>query len=485
MLCADREIFNPFLVKLAMPFSSLGLSEPLLRALNEQGYATPTPVQLQAIPAVLSGKDVMAASQTGTGKTAAFALPLLQRLAGGLRVKPNHIRALVLVPTRELAVQVAEAIAAYGKNLLLTTGVVYGGVKINPQMMQLRSGVDILIATPGRLLDLYQQNAVKFSRVETLVLDEADRMLDLGFMDDIGKIFSILPQRRQNLLLSATFPTAILALADKLLQRPVRIEVDPPNSAAKGVKQWIYEVDKSQKTGLLCHLLENNQWQQVLVFTRTRIGADRLVQKLVDKGMSALAIHSEKSQSVRARALADFKANIIRVLVATDIASRGIDISELSHVINVDLPKVAEDYIHRIGRTGRAGLGGVAISLVSADEVNLLSAIETLLRQLLVREIVEGFIPKHSVPLTRLMKARPKKPKKAKIVQAPIQVEPQKPAEVVKSIHRKPRKGGEGQDGEKVPGAADGRRHQRSSIDSVRPSSNPRKLRKNKTGGKR
>jgi len=397
-----------------MSFSLLDLSEPLLRALDELSYTTPTPVQLQAIPAIRSGRDVIAVAQTGTGKTAAFALPLLQRLANGSRVKPNHIRALVLVPTRELAVQVAESIAAYGKYLPLKTGVVYGGVKINPQMMRLRSGVDILVATPGRLLDLFQQNAVKFLQVETLVLDEADRMLDLGFMDDISKILGLLPKRRLGLLFSATFPDAIRTLAEKLLKRPVHIEVDPPNSAAISVKQWIYEVDKSKKPDLLCQLLRHNDWQQVLVFTRTRINADRLVRKLANNGISALAIHGDKSQGIRAHALAAFKAKTIRILVATDIASRGIDISELSHVINLDLPKVAEDYIHRIGRTGRAGLEGVAISLVSADEVNLLSAIETLIHQQLVREVVAGFIPKQSVPLTRLMKARPKRPKKAK-----------------------------------------------------------------------
>ncbi len=397
-----------------MSFSLLDLSEPLLRALDELSYTTPTPVQLQAIPAIRSGRDVIAVAQTGTGKTAAFALPLLQRLANGSRVKPNHIRALVLVPTRELAVQVAESIAAYGKYLPLKTGVVYGGVKINPQMMRLRSGVDILVATPGRLLDLFQQNAVKFLQVETLVLDEADRMLDLGFVDDISKILGLLPKRRQGLLFSATFPDAIRSLAEKLLKRPVHIEVDPPNSAAISVKQWIYEVDKSKKPDLLCQLLRHNDWQQVLVFTRTRINADRLVRKLANNGISALAIHGDKSQGIRAHALAAFKAKTIRILVATDIASRGIDISELSHVINLDLPKVAEDYIHRIGRTGRAGLEGAAISLVSADEVNLLSAIETLIHQQLVREVMAGFIPKQSVPLTRLMKARPKRPKKAK-----------------------------------------------------------------------
>jgi ATP-dependent RNA helicase RhlE len=398
-----------------MPFSSLGLSEPLLRALDGLGYVTPTPVQLQTIPAVLSGQDVVVAAQTGTEKTVAFGLPILNRLASGSKVKPNHIRTLVLAPTRELALQVAVAIAAYGKYLPLRIGVVYGGVKINPQMMKLRSGIDILVATPGRLLDLFQKNAVKFFQVETLVLDEADRMLDLGFMDDIGKILGLLPKKRQNLLFSATFPDAIRALTEILLQRPVRIEVDPSNSASKSVKQWIYEVDKSNKSDVLCHLLQKNNWQQVLVFTRTRIGADRLVQKLANNDISSMAIHGDKTHGVRTRALAAFKANTICVLVATDIASRGLDINELSHVINFDLPKVVDDYIHRIGRTGRAGLEGVAISLVSADEVNLLSAIETRICQLLVRKVADGFVPRHSVPLTRLMKARPKKTKKPKI----------------------------------------------------------------------
>jgi ATP-dependent RNA helicase RhlE len=467
-----------------MLFQTLGLSPALLRALVELDHTVPTPVQLQAIPAVLDGKDVMAAAQTGTGKTAAFVLPMLQSLAGGPRVKANHIRALVLAPTRELAVQIAEAIAAYGRYLPLKTGLVYGGVKINPQMMKLRGGIDILVATPGRLLDLYQQNAVKFQQVETLVLDEADRMLDLGFLDDIGRILSLLPKRRQSLLFSATFPSAIRQLAGNLLQRPVQIEVDPRNSAARSVKQWIYEVDKSKKMALLCHLLQTNDWQQVLVFTSTRIGADKLVQKLIDKGISALAIHGDKSQETRASALAEFKASAIRVLVATDIASRGLDINGLSHVINVDLPKIAEDYIHRIGRTGRAGLEGVAISLVSADEVNLLSAIETLLGKLLMREVVTDFIPKHSVPLTRLVKARPKKPKKTKQEQSLPQVNRQEPAGDRKSIHRKPRKGGEGQE-DKFPGTSHGRRHQRGTGNHGATTATRSKSNKKGSGGKR
>ena len=397
-----------------MSFSSLGLSTPILRAIDEKGYTTPFPIQIKAIPAILSGKDVMAAAQTGTGKTAGFTLPMLQRLAHGPRVKSNHVRALVLAPTRELAVQVSDSIETYGKYLNLKSGVVYGGVKINPQMMKLRSGVDTLVATPGRLLDLFRKNALKFGQVETLVLDEADRMLDMGFLGDIRKILDLLPKSRQNLLFSATFPNEIRTLTRDLFQNPVVIEVNPRNSAAKSVKQWAYEVDKSRKPALLCHLLHNNNWEQVLVFTRTKKGANRLVQQLASDGISSAAIHGDKSQSVRTRTLAEFKANTIRILIATDIAARGLDISELSHVVNFDLPKVAEDYIHRIGRTGRAGSVGVAISLVSADEVILLSAIENLIRQNLVREVENGYIPKHNVPLTRLMKVRPKKPKKPK-----------------------------------------------------------------------
>lgn len=397
-----------------MSFPSLGLSAPLLRAINEKGYTAPFPIQIKAIPAILSGKDVVAAAQTGTGKTAGFTLPVLQRLARGPRVKPNHIRALVLVPTRELAVQVTDSIEIYGKHLIVKSGVVYGGVKINPQMMKLRSGIDILVATPGRLLDLFGKHAVKFEQVEMLVLDEADRMLDMGFVGDIRKILDLLPKNRQNLLFSATFPSEIRNLTRDLFCNPVRIEVNPRNSTAKSIKQWVYEVDKSRKPALLSHLLRNNNWEQVLVFTRTRKGANRLVQQLANDGISSAAIHGDKSQGMRTRALEEFKANTIRILVATDIASRGLDIRELSHVVNFDLPKVAENYIHRIGRTGRAGSGGVAISLVSADEVTLLSAIENLIRQNLVREVENGFVPKHSVPLTRLMKVRPKKPKKPK-----------------------------------------------------------------------
>ncbi len=442
-----------------MTFSSFELAEPILRAINESGYSTPTPIQIKAIPAVLSGRDIMAAAQTGTGKTASFALPLLQRLACGDQVKSNHIRALVLTPTRELAVQVAGNIAAYGKHLSMKSCVVYGGVKINPQMMKLRGGVDVLVATPGRLLDLCSRNAVKFSQVETLVLDEADRMLDMGFSDEIGKILTLLPKKRQNLLFSATFSDDIRKLTRNLLKNPVTIEVSPRNSTAKSVKQWVYEVDKGKKPALLSHLIRNKDWSQVLVFTRTKNGADQLVRHLKSENISAVAIHGDKSQGLRTRALADFKANKTRVLVATDIAARGLDINELPHVINFDLPKVPGDYIHRIGRTGRAGLQGEGISLVSADEVKLLAAIETLIRQTLVREVETGFIPSHKVPLTRQTRVRPKKPKKPKQMQ--VQGENQRASRNQKQDNNKPRRGGKPQDAEKSKGAMGNRRKQR------------------------
>ncbi len=396
-----------------MTFSSLGLSEPILRAIEESKYSTPSPIQIKAIPAVLAGQDVVVAAETGSGKTAGFSLPLLQRLTGGSRVKSNHIRALVLVPTRELALQIGKSVASYGKHLSLKSGVVYGGVKINPQMMKLRGGIDVLVATPGRLLDLFSKNAVKFSQVEILVLDEADRMLDMGFIDDIGNILVLRPKKRQNLLFSATLPTDIRKLADELLNKPLQIEVAPPNTPAESVKQWVYEVDKDMKLALLSHLVRSKSWEQVLVFSRTKKGADRLVKQLQRDDISAAVIHGDKSQAQRTRALDDFKANKFRVLVATDLAARGIDISELPHVINFELPKVPEDYIHRIGRTGRAGFEGEGISLVCADEVKLLAAIESLIRQTLVREVERGFIPTHKVPLTR-MQDRPKKPKKPK-----------------------------------------------------------------------
>ena len=395
-----------------MSFASLGLSAPILDAVAEQGYQTPSPIQAKAIPALLAGKDVMAAAQTGTGKTAGFTLPILERLCKGQGASANQVRALVLTPTRELAAQVGDSIATYGKNLPLRSAVVFGGVKINPQMMKLRRGVDILVATPGRLLDLYGQNAVQFSRLEVLVLDEADRMLDMGFIHDIRKILAALPQRRQNLMFSATFSDQIRKLAKGLVKDPVEISVSPRNTAAKTVQQWVCPVDKKRKPALLTQLIQAHKWQQVLVFTRTKHGANRLTRHLEAKHIKAAAIHGNKSQNARTRALADFKNGALRVLVATDIAARGLDIDQLPQVVNFDLPNVPEDYVHRIGRTGRAGASGQAVSLVSADEVQQLSDIERLIGQLLKRELVDGFEPLHEVPQTRLQH-RPARPKKA------------------------------------------------------------------------
>jgi ATP-dependent RNA helicase RhlE len=469
-----------------MPFSALGLTELILRAVDEKGYAEPSPIQVKAIPAVLSGKDVMAAAQTGTGKTASFTLPLLQRLVKGPKVKSNHIRVLVLVPTRELAMQVAEDVATYSKYLLLKSTVVYGGVKINPQMMRLRGGVDVLVATPGRLIDLFGQNAVQFSQVETLVLDEADRMLDMGFSDEINKILALLPRKRQNLLFSATFSSEIRQLADNLLNNPERIEVSPRNSTAESVKQWVYEVDKGKKPELLSHLVRNKNWQQVLVFTKTRKGADQLVKQLERDGISSVAIHGDKKQNERTRALAKFKANRARVLVATDVAARGLDISELPHVVNFDLPKVSQDYIHRIGRTGRAGLAGEGVSLVSADEVKLLAAIETLIRQTLVREIETEFTPAHRVPLTRQSQTRPKKIKKPKQGQ-----EQRKTGERQKDAGKKPRRGSMTQDTDQVKKTDGGRGRRNRGKDTAsikqRPPSKSRRgaARKQETGKRR
>ncbi|PWK41054.1 DEAD/DEAH box helicase [Pseudomonas sp. OV226] len=401
-----------------MTFATLGLIEPLLRSLETLGYQTPTPVQAQAIPAVLAGRDLMAAAQTGTGKTAGFALPLLQLLAmEGPKVTANSVRALILVPTRELAEQVHEAVSQYAENLPLRTYAVYGGVSINPQMMKLRSGVDLLVATPGRLLDLFRQNALKFNQLQTLVLDEADRMLDLGFSEELGNIYKALPKKRQTLLFSATFSDAIRTLAGQMLNDPLSIEVSPRNVAANTVKQWVVTVDKKRKPELFIHLLRKGKWKQVLVFAKTRNGVDALVEKLQGLGVNADGIHGDKPQATRQRALDRFKASEVQILVATDVAARGLDIEDLPLVVNFDLPIVAEDYIHRIGRTGRAGATGQAISLVCADEVNLLSAIETLTRQTLPRQVEHDFEPEHRVPDTdasgQVVK-KPKKPKKPK-----------------------------------------------------------------------
>jgi ATP-dependent RNA helicase RhlE len=400
-----------------MKFSELGLSPSILKAVAEKGYETPTPIQEQAIPAVLEGKDVMAAAQTGTGKTAGFVLPILELLAKGNRARANQARVLVLTPTRELAAQINESVRVYGTHLPLRSTVVFGGVKINPQMMQLRKGVDVLVATPGRLLDLHRQNAVNFKQLEVLVLDEADRMLDMGFIHDIRKILAVLPRNRQTLMFSATFSNEIRNLAKKLVRNPVEISVTPRNTTVEAIEHWISPVDKKQKSALLAHLIKENKWERVLVFSRTKHGANRLTGYLEGNKISAAAIHGNKSQNARTKALAAFKDGRIRVLVATDIAARGIDIDQLPQVVNFDLPNVPEDYIHRIGRTGRAGSAGQAISLVSADEFPQLADIERLLKKVLDRKLIEGFEPVHELPESRLdlrpfKRKRPKKPKK-------------------------------------------------------------------------
>lgn len=381
-----------------MNFTALGLIEPLTRALSELQYIEPTPIQLQAIPAILQGRDVLASAQTGTGKTASFVLPIIQRLNEKPRAKTNRAKVLIITPTRELATQVHESIIQYGRHLSLRSTVVFGGVKINPQMMRLRSGVELLVATPGRLMDLYNQRAIQFNDIETLVLDEADRMLDMGFIHDIKRIINVLPKNRQNLLFSATFSEEIRKLVKGILNQPVEIDVAPRNTTASTVKQKVHPVDKSQKTALLGHLIHKNKWGQTLVFSRTKHGANKLVKQLAELQIHAAAIHGNKSQSQRTKALAEFKSGEVHVLVATDIAARGIDIDQLPCVVNYDLPQVAEDYVHRIGRTGRAGASGLAVSLVSADEVGQLQAIEKLIKRQLDRIEIEDFEPVHSLP---------------------------------------------------------------------------------------
>jgi ATP-dependent RNA helicase RhlE len=373
-------------------FSDLGLCAPLLKAIADSGYRHPTPIQKLAIPAVLSGQDILAAAQTGTGKTAGFALPMLHMMVAAPS-RHRAIRALVLTPTRELAAQVEESVRHYGVHLPLRSAVIFGGVGQANQVQQLRLGVDILVATPGRLLDLHQQGLVDLSHVEFFVLDEADRMLDMGFIHDIRKVLAMLPKDKQSLLFSATFSDDIKALAQKLLREPRVIEAARPNTAARTIEQRIYPVDRERKKELLLHLLQKNGWQQVLVFTRMKHGANRLAEYLNDHGVSAMAIHGNKSQSARTKALQEFKSANLRVLVATDIASRGIDIDALPLVINYELPNVAEDYVHRIGRTGRAGVSGLALSLVCVDEHEFLSDIEKLLKTPLERVVEPGFEP--------------------------------------------------------------------------------------------
>ena len=392
-----------------MSFESLGLRAELLRAVSDQGYIQPTPIQKKAIPVILQGKDVMAGAQTGTGKTAGFTLPLLQRLSETPR--PNGkspLRALVLTPTRELAAQVGESVETYGRHLQLRSAVVFGGVKINPQIEKLRRGVDVLVATPGRLLDHVSQKTVDLSQVEILVLDEADRMLDMGFIHDIRKVLALLPNnsQRQNLLFSATFSTEIKALAHRLLNQPELIEVAQRNTTAARITQVVHPVDKGRKRELLSHMIGSRNWRQVLVFTRTKHGANRLAQQLEKDGLTAAAIHGNKSQGARTRALAGFKKGDVRVLVATDIAARGLDIDQLPHVVNFELPNVPEDYVHRIGRTGRAGNEGEAVSLVCVDEHKLLRDIERLLKKPIPSVVLEGYEPDPSIQAEPIQNGR-------------------------------------------------------------------------------
>ncbi|TSE26048.1 DEAD/DEAH box helicase [Tepidimonas aquatica] len=380
-----------------MTFEELQLLPALVEAVREQGYTEPTPIQAEAIPAVLAGHDVLAGAQTGTGKTAAFTLPLLQRLATQgeppKRGQFRPVRALILTPTRELAAQIGESIKAYGKHLKLRSVVVFGGVGLNPQIEKLAKGTDILVATPGRLLDLVDQGHLDLSKVEILVLDEADRMLDMGFIHDVRKVLALLPQHKQSLLFSATFSDEIKALAQGLLRNPKLIQVTPANTTAQRVRQVIYPVGRDQKMALLKHLLDTHGWNQVLVFTRTKFGANRVAQFLNEQGISAMALHGNKSQTARTQALEGFKTGQLRVLVATDIAARGIDIEELPHVINYDIPNVPEDYVHRIGRTGRAGSTGEALSFVSLDEEGWMMAIEQFIGQPIEVQALPAFMP--------------------------------------------------------------------------------------------
>ena len=383
-----------------MTFDALGLSADLLKTVIEEGYTEPTPVQRAAIPIVLAGRDVLAAAQTGTGKTAAFALPILDRLRhhANTSFSParHPVRALILVPTRELAMQVDESVRTYGRTVPLRSAVVYGGIPIEPQIKELRAGVEILVATPGRLLDHVGQRTLNLGSVEILVLDEADRMLDMGFLPDIRRILELLPAQRQNLMFSATFSDDIRRLSKTILNDPETVEVAPRNTAAEGVRQLVYPVDRDRKEALLAHLIRTQDLRQVLVFTRTKLAASRLASILDRQGLDAVAIHSDRSQPERTRALEGFKTGDIRVLVATDVAARGLDIEDLPHVVNFELPWNPQDYIHRIGRTGRAGLSGDAISLVCIDETDLLRGVQRLLKRAIPWTVEEGFVPDRS-----------------------------------------------------------------------------------------
>ena len=381
-----------------MSFDKLGLNEPILKALKQKGYKEPSPIQAKAIPAILDRRDVMAAAQTGTGKTASFILPILHMLSNPKHKFKGHvIRALVVTPTRELAAQVRESAVTYGRNLNLKSTAIYGGTSVRNQKKVLRQGIDILVATPGRLLDLYNQKSIDFSKIEILVLDEADQMLDMGFINDIKKIIRLLPDRRQNLMFTATFSDPFRALANKFSYNPLEISVTRDNETAKNIEHYIHPVETSRKSELLVHLIKKEKWKQALVFTRTKHGANRLTKKLIQAHIPAVAIHGNKTQNYRTRALDDFKKNRVRILVATDVAARGIDIKNMNQVINFDLPTVAKDYVHRIGRTGRAGESGKAISFVSSEQFELLDAIQKLLKQTLEQHIVEGFEPNNPI----------------------------------------------------------------------------------------
>jgi ATP-dependent RNA helicase RhlE len=395
-----------------MSFANLGLSADIVRAVSEQGYSQPTPIQKKAIPIILMGLDVLAGAQTGTGKTAGFTLPLLEILSQYNQEKGYRpIRALIVTPTRELAAQVSDNVTSYSKHLKITSTVVFGGVKINPQIKKLRSGIDILIATPGRLLDHANQKTIDLSKIEILVLDEADRMLDMGFLPDIKRILGLLPKQRQNLLFSATFSDDIKKLADKLLNKPRLIEVAQRNTTAERIEQVVHLVDKGRKRELLSFLIGSGNWKQVLVFARTKHGANRLTKQLEADGLKSAAIHGNKSQGARTKALSDFKNGTIRVLVATDIAARGLDIDQLPHVVNFELPNIPEDYIHRIGRTGRAGNEGEALSLVCINEYKLLRDIENLLKFNIPKKQIDSFSPGPAIkamPKDRVLKHKGK-----------------------------------------------------------------------------
>ena len=397
-------------------FRDLGLADSLLKALKAMDYKEPTPIQIETIPTALSGRDILAAAQTGTGKTAAFVLPLLQILSGSGRRASNNIRALVLVPTRELAAQVYESVVDCGRYLKVRSTVAYGGVKINPQMIRMSRGVDVLVATPGRLLDLYRQNAVRFKDLEILVFDEADRMLNLGFRDEVEEILTLLPEDRQNLMFTATFSEAVRELARRIVREPLEVTVRPREITVDAVRQHVYPVAHTSKTSLLLKLMEENNWIKFLIFVKTKNRADRLVRKLIENGYIAAAIHGDKSQGARTRALAEFKKDSHSILVATDLAARGLDISGLPLVVNFDMPHLKEDYVHRIGRTGRAGQMGEAVSFVSPEEFDKLKDIERLTKQVIPRTLKEGFEPDSPLPESKLdtRPFKPKKPKKKK-----------------------------------------------------------------------